>query len=190
MATTFKCCLVKSSRDSQSRSPEMLASRMYIDTSLTSVAVTCGGIRKVEFRIFETSAGKLVRHTRTWEDLLMRLCHTFKYWHFFPCWTHLLPLSWKLPYSIVFRKSLPPMVLVLATSTWPTHSNFHQHLGQILSAAPQDPTLFIILSPPFCRFLLPPPSYFSCSSCPLSITLINMGLFGSILSHMSKFSFF
>lgn len=46
----------------------MLASRMYrmyIGTSLTSVAVTCGGIRKVEFRIFETSAGKLVRHTRT-----------------------------------------------------------------------------------------------------------------------------
>lgn len=171
MTTTFKCCLVKSSRDSQSRSPEMLASRMYIDTSLTSVAVTCGGIRKVEFRIFEISAGKLVRHTRTWEDLLMRLCHTFKYWHFFPCWTHLLPLSWKLPYSIVFRKSLPPMVLVLATSPWPTHSNFHQHLGQILSVAPQEPTLFIILSPPFCRFLLPPPSYFSCSFLTSTISL-------------------
>lgn len=172
MATTFKCCLVKSSRDSQSRPPEMLASRMYIDTSLTSVAVTCGGIRKVECRIFETSAGRLVWHTRTCEDLLMRLCHTFKYWHFFPCWTHLLPLPWKLPHSIVFRKSLPSMVPVLATSPWPTHFNFHQHLGQILSVAPQDPTLFIILLfPPFCPFLLPPPSYLSCSFLTSTISL-------------------
>lgn len=136
---------------------------------------------------------------QTCEVLLVRMCNIFENQFPFTWWTHLLPLSYKFPYSILFRMSLSSIGPGAVNSTLTKPFELPSTLGsdQICGSPGTYSICYSSLSsppvisppPPTFQLLFSPRLYSLLSSFPRPINLMNVGIFG-IKCHILMFYFF